>query len=44
MGVERSEDSAFGGAGGFGMVNCIDKERETEDVREEDEFLRTIVP
>jgi hypothetical protein len=38
--VEGAEDGAFGGRGGFGMVDGVDEERESDDVGEEDEFLR----
>ena len=37
--VEGAEYSAFGGGGGFRVVDRVDEEGEAEDVGEEDEFL-----
>jgi len=39
VGMERPEDRAFGGVRGFGVVDRVDEEGETEDIGEEDEFL-----
>jgi hypothetical protein len=39
VGVEGAEDCAFGGRGGFGVIEGVDEEGEAEDVGEEDEFL-----
>ena len=39
VGVERAKHGAFGGVGGFGVVDAVDEEGEAEDVGEEDEFL-----
>jgi hypothetical protein len=40
VGVEWSEDGAFGAVGWFGVVDRVDKKRETKYVGEQDKFLR----
>lgn len=40
VGVEWSEDGAFGAVGWFWVVDRVDKKRETQYVGEQDEFLR----
>lgn len=37
--VEWPEDGTFGAGGGLRVVDCVNEEREAEDVGEEDEFL-----
>ena len=39
VGVEGTQDGSFGRVGRFGMVDGVDKQRQAEDVGEEDEFL-----
>jgi hypothetical protein len=39
LGEKGTEDSVFSGALGFGVVEGVDEDGETEDVGEEDEFL-----
>ena len=39
VGMEWPEDGAFGGCGGFRVIDCVDEEGEAEDIGEEDEFL-----
>ena len=43
VGVEGTEDCAFGALRWFGVVDAVDKEGEAEDVGEENEFLYVIV-
>lgn len=39
MCVKGPQDRAFSGVGGLGVVDVVDEEGETQDIREEDEFL-----
>lgn len=39
VGVEWSEDCAFGACWWFWVVDAVDEKGEAEDIREEDEFL-----
>ena len=40
--VDGAEDRAFGGAGGFGVVDRVDEQGQAHDVGEEDELLRAV--
>jgi hypothetical protein len=39
VGMEGPKDRSFGGRRRLRMVNCVDEEREAENIGEEDEFL-----
>lgn len=40
MRVERAQDRTFSRIGGLGVVDIVDEEGETQDIRKEDKFLQ----